>query len=439
MAIGVSDGTQFPDMYSLYASYHDAMAQDNHDQDVHNALVGLGYPDDQEKPTQLAANDRLPLSGEQTLNPDVLGSSLDKAFSNKANDLSGNALGGMVKSPIQLKDATESPGGYRTSRKQYDVIQNGENVGRMEFAFPRNDPGHAHLEWAGRGDITHYGGGPNTLGASVVRQAFREFVKLHPEVNRITADRISGGRASQGGQSIDFKVENGRLKLSDESKFNADDLAVQSRYRARFEQQPLETEPAYDTETPTHELLSGSYPLEAEPQQPFNTYDPDGWRSLYLRNEQGQFLQHPNNLPLSTYGQAQWRNVMQNEGMPRRIDPTQPATSIREFGQSLYRQRLRDEDARDNEEWLRGGNNNDRLTVTPPKQELGIMSPSNSGVMQEAAQMGAHADWDKFAAEQRPSTNIEDDRMRQKTPGEILQDLNPIDNIPNGISNIMYR
>ncbi len=64
-------------------------------------------------------------------------------------------------------------------------------------------------------------------------------------------------------------------------------------------------------------------------------------------------------------------------------------------------------------------------------QGFGFYNPSILGPVGLAGQMGAHADWDKFAREGRPSQNIEDHRRGWSFP-------NPADWIGSKLEKAAY-
>lgn len=74
---------------------------------------------------------------------------------------------------------------------------------------------------------------------------------------------------------------------------------------------------------------------------------------------------------------------------------------------------------------------------TNASASLGIVGSSLSGPLGLTRQMGQNANWDKFSAEQRPSTNVEDDRNRSKSLKEIIN--NAISDGTNSADNLLFK
>lgn len=70
-------------------------------------------------------------------------------------------------------------------------------------------------------------------------------------------------------------------------------------------------------------------------------------------------------------------------------------------------------------------------------QKLGVIGTSLQGPLSLTAQMGAHADWDKFQSEARPSTNIEDDRNRPKSIKERVG--NAVDDAADDVTGVLFK
>ena len=137
----------------------------------------------------------------------------------------------------------------------------------------------------------------NQLGPSVVRKAFREFIKQNPDATRISAYRITGARQSAGTTGlVDFDVKDGKLVLNKERSPTNN---YNQLLRDHFRNNP--PSPRSEEDLAQHRILE---------REDTNTFRGP------LRARSGAFI--PNDSPLAERGPAQFRNAMRRIGVTPR-------------------------------------------------------------------------------------------------------------------------
>ena len=233
----------------------------------------------------------------------------------------GNPMRPVLSPDVLSQGVPSGPGKLTLTKRVSDAP--GYKNGTYHTYEVHNEKGlQGYVDFVKTGDVAYLSmaggarGGSNSLGPSVVRNVFREFVKDNPDVKTLSAERISGARDQAGttGHLI-FEVNGGKLKLvSSPSKSSSPRGWEAAEGGARIESSRQERQLEVN-----HSKTAIEY-----------TEEP-GWQDQPLRSRSGSFMSRRG--PLAETGPASFRNALRALDVPtnnlRDPEPEVPPTRPR--------------------------------------------------------------------------------------------------------------